>query len=556
MDSHFDIRKLQRALVEAHSRKMRIEKSAFAAFAVCAALLSFFAYFVLDYLTRFPGFVRVSLTLCILAFFGVVLPLRRKKSAVGKRDVVGIAREVEAKASESSSGGFQAVLVSAVEFAVGSSRNGSEELRTRVVGQAHEPKFSPSAIALHDRRIVRWALRSLVAFAAIYLLWGCFGFNAMGTFFLRSVGLSERYMTRTRIVKVEAPKSGPQYAPVQIKVSASGVLPAKGSVSLRFDGEAAFNIALDQEKREDGLYACTIKEPAKSFSFSVKLGDDQTPEESVSIVKPPLIESGSIVVKSPAYTEIKEAKLELGSFEMVEGSSVVMEVKPDRDVASCTVETGKRSYAGEKTSKGYVFKDLKITESCRYSIKLADKEGVENFDRIEYLITVLKDRAPFVTLEKPEHGSFYAPTSRVRWALKASDDFGMADVVMKYVVTKKEEKGDLIETVKVKDGELKLSSLDGKREASISGVIPLMDVGVQPGQAIDLHAVVRDRKPDRKDGEYGESQSVTINVVTPEELKRIIEEEAYQAHLLLKDIQVDMKQQKTTIEMILKREAR
>ncbi len=52
MDNHFDIRKLQKALVEAHSRKMRIEKSAFTAFAVCGTLLSFFAYFVLDYLTR------------------------------------------------------------------------------------------------------------------------------------------------------------------------------------------------------------------------------------------------------------------------------------------------------------------------------------------------------------------------------------------------------------------------------------------------------------------------------------------------------------------------
>ncbi len=550
-----DISPVAAKLRLAHARRRRIDFSSFWAFAVSGMLLSFSVLFALDYLTRFPGVARVAMSLAILAFFLVVLPLWNRRRRAMRPDLLAIAKEVERKASAGRMG-FNAVLVSATEFALQGSAYGSPELRRNVVAQAGDSKFDPAAVKLHDVVLLAWARRLLAAFAAVYLLWGLLGHDSMRVFFLRAAGLPERYMTRTRIVKAEAPKSGPQYVGVQIKVEASGVLPAKGAVSLKFEGEPAFDVALEQQGKGERLYLAEVRAPAKSFSYSVKLGDDRSQEGFVAIVKPPCVESGRVSIRPPGYTGLKERSQELGSFEMLEGSALQIEITPDREVAVCALELGKSLVEGVKSGKGYVFKGLSVKDSSRYSVKLADKDGVDNFDRISYSISILRDRPPEVSLQAPENGSFYAPSSRMKWAVKASDDYGIFRMELRYSITKRVERGELVETVKIRDGGLPLGDFDKTREASPSGALRLSELNVEPGQSVEFRAVAFDGFPGRQEDALGSSQPMSVNIVTAEELRRIIEEDALQVHQLLKDVSSDMKRQKTSIEMILKEEGR
>jgi len=553
--SDLDISLMASRLRAAHARRRRVDLSALWALSLSGLMLSFSAFFILDYLTRFPAPARLAMSAALLAFFLLALPLWGARRGARKPELLELAKEVERKAS-SSREGFKAVLVSAAEFASKGQPNGSAELRANVVAQSGAPEFDPSQAKLHDAKRLSWSLRLLAAFAIVYVAWAAFGHDALLTFFKRAAGLNDRYMTRTRILKVEAPKSGPQYVSIPIKVDAAGALPAKGSVSLAFDGEPPFEIPLERQAKDSGAYACEVRTPAKSFSFSVKLGDDQTQELYVSIVRPPGIESAKVSIKPPAYSGLKERALELSSFEMLEGSKLQFEIVPDKELASCSLELGKSKIEGAKSGKAYVFKDVEPKDSAKFSVRLVDKDGVDNFDRVQYSITVLRDRAPEISITAPENGAFYAPSSSMKWSMKASDDYGICRIELRYSITKKLEKGELVETVKVRDGSLKLADFDKVREASPAGSLPLKELNLEPGQSVELKAVAFDAFPGRKDDELGTSLPVTVNIVSAEELRRIIEEEALQVHQLLKDVSSDMKRQKTAIDMMQKKEAR
>lgn len=551
----FDITKIQNSLIAAGRRKTRIEKTAFLSVISSFALISFFVFFLFDYITNFPWPVRILLSLGIFAYFAVYLPRKKKRYFHRRDDLIDIAREVELRASNKKEGGFNSILISAVEFAKNSSVFGSEDLKDRTVREAHSSEFDPMKLELHDTNLVRLALKALLVLFIVYSVWGALGYGSMGVFFARALGLPLQYPTKTKIVRIIYPKSSPQYKSIKILTQAAGVIPSEGTISVAYEGESAFTVPSDKAALMNS-FESVVKEPEKSFSFRVRLGDAESPKYNVKVVRPPYITESSIKVTPPEYTGEKEKKFPIGNFEALENSQINISVTPDRKVKSCVLEIrekdqdNKSEYPMKQNGNLYSIEKINLKNSKTYSIKLTDEDQVENEDRIFYLISVMQDHLPLVKLDKPIHGSYYAPVSKINWIFKCSDDFGISSAVLHYTINTKTENG---EERKIREGDIKVKGLKkGEKEAVFSGSINLLELNLSPDMTVTFQALVKDVCDFRGKDEHGKSTVNTINIVSPEELRAILDEGMLHMNKMVDDVQTDIKHQVKILEMFTK----
>ena len=550
--------KIARDLQRAYDNKCRKERLAFILLIVCGSLFSFFIMFLLDYLTTFPAVIRIPLTILNLGFFYWYLPKQHKRKTVIKKNIIDIAKEVEQKATEMKTGGFYSILVSATEFMNKNINAGSKELRQRVVKEAHRAKYDPEKITLYNKLLITRSRKILLGCAIIYIVWGAFGYNSMMKFYGRAIGLNLRYVSRTRIVAIDCPPSIARFEDLTVRLTAKGILPSKGTMTVRYEGESPFTIPVTPESKESTFYNATIEKPAKNFSFYINLGDDKSPKYNVKVIHPPFIQSGSVTINSPKYTGLPSQTIDLGSFQLLRASTFNIKITPNKKVKSCVFVANSRSVTMTYKNNAYTLSNVSAKEPRTFSIQLIDEYGIENTDRLSYSVNVVPDRVPVVIFKKPEHDAFFAPQSVLRWSFQATDDLGMNTATLKYSINHKKligDQGEVIqEATEIRSGELKIADLNGARDVSLNGVINLKDLGVKPDQTADLYISITDNCNMREKDEQASSKIKTINIVTREELQRIITEELLGVHMMVKDINEDMVRQEKKLNIKIKAE--
>ena len=546
--------KIASSLQKAYDNKCRKERYAFNLLIVCGSLLSFFIIFLLDYLTKFPAVIRVPLTILNLGFFYWYLPRQHKRKTVIKGSIIDIAKEVEMKATEIKSGGFYSVLVSATEF-LNSDIAGSRELRQRVVKEAHKSEYDPERLTLYNQLLVTRSRKIMLGCAIVYILWAAFGYNSMMKFYGRAIGLNIRYLSRTRIVAIDCPSSLARFEDLTVRLTAKGILPSKGTMTIRYDGESPFNIPVIPESKESSFYNTTIEKPAKDFSFYIKLGDDKSPKYNVKVIRPPFVKSGTITMNYPKYTGLPKQTIALGSFQLIRASTFDIKITPNKRVKNCIFVADSKSVTMTHKNNFYTLHNISAKEPRTFSIQLIDEYGIENKDRLSYSVNIVPDRVPVVTFKKPKHGAFFAPQSVLRWSFQATDDLGMDRATLKYTINNKEiigEQGEIIQAAaEIRNGELEIADLNGERDVSRNGIIKINDLGFEPNQTVDIYISITDKCNMRNKDEQGKSQIKTINIVTREELQRIITEELLGVHMMVKDINEDMVRQEKKLKLKL-----
>jgi hypothetical protein len=535
--------KLDRATRRAHRRDL----AALLACLVAGAALSFFAVFVLDYLTRFPAPIRQGLTAAILVVFGGLLPRRHRRFWPRERDPVRMARRVERRAAEAHPGGFGSLLVSAVEFVTLPALTGSAALKQTVVNKAQRDENDPAAVVLHDRRLARLAGRLLPAALLVYGLWAFLGPNALAVFLRRALGQAAEYLTRTQLVAIDYPRVSPMYERIEVRVRAAGQLPAAGRTRITFSGESPFDLEL-KTAAVAGLYETAIENPAKDLSFQVQLGDARSRELRIRVPKPPYVSSGSLDVEPPAYTRLGVRSLPLASADVPEHSRLRFRAQTDRPVVGCSLELGERLLPMNAVEPGgWELVDVVLTEPTQFSVRLVDDAGIENRDRIYHRLTVIPDRLPAATLEKPAQESYWAPISRLRWSVHASDDYGIAEArLLCELATATEAGKDRVSRTQ----EIPIGLSPDARAVRAAGELNLVELGLQPGHVLLLSLLVRDNCDFRTGKEsLVSSEKHRLHIVSAEELRRIIEEEEQLVSKAVEDLAADVERQVKVLEL-------
>lgn len=542
-----DVSRLQRELAGRARLAFGLNLLALGMFLGGTAGVGLFAYFLCDYLTRFPQTVRIVVSLAGLGLLAGWLPWRLRRLWERERDPVRIARRVEREAGRQLGRGFGSILISGLEFGLKPGSQGSRELQEAVIALAHDGRFAPRQVHLHDREWLHRGRRLGLVALAIVLPWAIFWPQALAVFAQRAVGLNRAYPTKTRIVALTYPKVSAMHQPIALRVRAAGELPGHGRVSVCFAGEAPFDLRLAPDAAEAGVFAATLENPMHDLRFQVFLGDTESEILAIRVPRAPVVLEGLFTIRAPEYTGYGTRTYPPSSFSVPEHSLLDLTVRADRDVAGCELFLGdQRLPLAGHGSGPYTLTASKLTETRRLSIRLVDKDGIENLDRLDYRLTVMPDRLPSVQMLDPENDSYWAPESNMPWRAKLSDDYGLRAATLRcaVIVTGKDGKES---TQVLKD--IPVAGLNGQREADVNGTVKLADLKIEPGRVLLVSLLAQDFGEGPERSRWQEAEARRINIVSASQLRTLIEEEERMVTKMAEDLSEDMKYEVRILQM-------
>ncbi len=527
---------LERGLKQARGQYYSIEKSAFVVLAISFALLSYLVYGFADYLVRFPRIVRVLLDVGLVV--GLIIFMKRFswKQIKNLEDVENVARLVET-IKEKEGDSQRSLLICALQFGLHPDIPGSLELKNETIKLAKSNCVNPAKVAIHDKKHVKHATRAAIGVALLYAAWVLLFFPHMRIFLMRSIVLNARYPTATKILDVKYAKAAPMREDYTIEVTADGRLPSSGRLKVAYDGGKAFNVTLEQDEAEEGLYRAMIPSPLDSFTFEGRVGDCETGKYAVRIMVPAFVEVGEVEITPPKYTGMGSFRTVLKNLSAPERSKIVFRVTPSRPVAECALLFGGQELKSmRKKGESYELHML-ATNGMSYAVKLVDNDGLENRDRVSYYMNITPDAPPIVDLVSPEPGSFFSSVSRLLFKVEIKDDYGIKKVELAYRVLRAavdggEDDEGSEKVVNEQTIPLDATGNETKMKAQLRKLVN--EFNCKAGDRIAFVARANDYFPGDK--RVGESDEISVMVVTADKLRAMISKDRQRVGDLLVEL--------------------
>jgi hypothetical protein len=353
-----------------------------------------------------------------------------------------------------------------------------------------------------------------------------------GIFARRLCGFSAAYPTATRLTPDRWPSVAPARVDYPVVVTVGGRIPVAGMLSVRPAGGRAYSVPMTIQS--NGTFAATIQAPEASFSFSCELGDAETEPFKVAVHKAPLVRNVTATVTPPAYTGLPRRNESDDTVTVPEGSSVLFKVQPDSPVEVCALEGGSRRIVCKPDAQGIWQGGGVFTDSWNYVVALTNAAGIGSGAASPRGITVASDAAPLVELRSPKPNSAVASIGSLVFEFVARDDYGLTNAGVSYEVYERRDNADVL----VKTNSLPSGSAVSGREAGVRFTKQVAELGLAPGQRLVVRGYAVDNRP-TPGGQRGESDPASVTVLTPEELRSMLETELQQVGGLLQKLSDD-----------------
>ena len=531
---------LQQRLRLAAKKRRVVETATLLCVAVALFLLSLAAYELADWLVKFPRFVRVLLTLGGLV--SGVLALRRYVPRwIPRLDTPDqMARLVE-QVQERAGRPAHSRLVASIEFGQRPEIAGDVQLKNRVIREAQSECADPCSLRLYSPRHVRWA-RNLGVAAALVTAVCLLAFPGTTRVFLqRMLGMQVAYRTATMLVSLEWQQTAAARQNYPVKVVVRGRIPPNGTLYVRMPGRRNLELPLLTTEGTNS-FSTVIPSPDKSFSFSFRMGDLNSDTYAVRVAEPMYVKQGAVQVEPPAYTGQHKATESLGSLSVPEGSRLTFVITPDHAAHEVSLLSDSRSRPMKLQADGTWTLSLVATNSFNYEITMQDAYGMQNADRLKRSVSAVPDAPPVIELKQPKSDSFVSVASLVPLVVQLRDDYGLTRMELAYDILQHVGEAD----VSVRKGLIPLehAAVTGK-VCSVEQMLRVADLNVVPGQRIVFRVSAQDNRPGKPN--IGQSSDVGLQVVDPEELKRVLAAEMAQMGTLMRKLRDSEKVQEQVI---------
>jgi uncharacterized protein DUF4175 len=413
-------------------------------------------------------------------YFFLVRPLRRKISDTR------IARLVEEKHS-----GIGDRLVSAVEFS-------DEEKRTL---------FSPSIIERligdADRHAREVNVDEVIPRNRFWQLGGAAAASVVLFVLALLIGPDELKSGVVQLLVPTSPAAASNAIRIEIKPGTARV--PKGSdqrisaslINFQSDQTTVFT---RKAGGSDEQWIGQQMEPAKNnnefqfFIFNIQedteyfceSGGTRTEVYKLTVADLPFVKRIDQTQFAPGYTGLQAKTIEdAPDIAALAGTNVKLTAKLSTRAkgARIILADGKKvemEKAGENDFSG----TIAVTRNSSYHIELTSVDGDVYNGSNEYDITVLEDRPPTVTFDKPGRDMRATSVEEVFTQAKAEDDYGVVSLDLHFSVNGGEEK------------QVDLQKLRGDSARTLSGAHTffLEEFGLQPGDLISYYARARDAR--------------------------------------------------------------
>ncbi len=211
--------------------------------------------------------------------------------------------------------------------------------------------------------------------------------------------------------------------------------PAK--VYLSYDKKEWFHLELVNNQ-------AVIQNVRANFEYFIATDDAATGNFKIECIEGPSVKNIEFTVKPPAYTGRTAFTKSEFSVEAPQESHIKIRFTPDREITQSTFV-----YSNGHRDDG-ASSELICKSSISFHIELKDKQGSVG-KTSEYVIKMIPDRPPQVSILSPEKESVIGPEDKFKPVVLVKDDYGLKWLAMYY--QKKDEDEKKID-LPLKNGEL------------------------------------------------------------------------------------------------------
>lgn len=266
---------------------------------------------------------------------------------------------------------------------------------------------------------------------------------------------------------------------------------------------------------------------SSDIEFDVIGGDDRIRNLRLRAVERPAITRVWLEVDYPKYMEREPRSVPVsGRAELPEGAKAVCRIQANKPLVAATVrdstaQTNLATTIDGENAKEFSFEIPAASSDQVFSISLRDADGVENRDPFRLPVSVLPDQLPEASVALRGIGSAITPQARIMLAGNVSDDYGLEEAWFEYMVNEGAASRRPLRTQPDGLTNLALTESFDLADADPQTKQPL--VAVAPGQKLSLAVKVRDAYDLGAEPHIGGSQRFVLDVVTPSELRAILE---------------------------------
>lgn len=257
----------------------------------------------------------------------------------------------------------------------------------------------------------------------------------------RLVLMNKQLPTRTMVIPITKDLAVPLGSDVTLSVQAKGVIPRRGRLSLTYEGEAPREFSVSPKIEHEDVFAYTVPNIQKNFTYFFHLNDGQSPVFTVKAKAPPSIASMELLQVYPDYTKLPPAKMASGSLSLLAGSRLKVHALATDQLQSASIilqgvsQTVKMSMDSSKTQLDAEI-PIPSKDLTGFSIRLTDGFGVSSANETVYPITVVPDKPPLLKIILPLSGrETITPQAKPVIAFDATDDYGITSITLYYQLT-------------------------------------------------------------------------------------------------------------------------
>jgi hypothetical protein len=346
-----------------------------------------------------------------------------------------------------------------------------------------------------------------------------------------------QYPTKTMVRVDLGDLTVPRGEDVELRARAEGIIPAGGSIWLQRGGRWIEQPVIGSGR--DFLFV--HKAVVESFTYSWRLGDGRSPDYRVTVIIPPQVRAIQARYEYPAYTRRAPETASGGNLEGLPGTHVTLSILTNKPVTkgALLLDLAREAPLAALAATTYTAALDIGTSRTSYRIRLTDEYGFENRDPMEYIIQPTADEPPHVEIKNIEERKYVTPYAALPVVVHCRDDYGITRAQLHLSIAGARE-----ETV---DVPVRINEAD----QTIAQTLRLEKWETKPGAEVILWASALDNRAIGEPQE-GVSARVRLEVVSPEELVRLMRERMESLFPRLEQIDQDALESKTSVEDILR----
>lgn len=214
-------------------------------------------------------------------------------------------------------------------------------------------------------------------------------------------------------------------------------IPKNLSLAFKTDAEQEYRHRKAASSQEQKVSFLPLS-PSSDGSYYIRMDGFKSQKYDISVQMRPRLQELSVKVIPPAYTHLDSSNYDypFSKISAYQGSQVSIRTvtnKPVQQLQLLRSTLGDSSISLSNASDSSRFSyGWEIQQRDTVSFKMQDRSGLTNDNAFRFVASPKKDKAPFVTVDKPTKTLKMKTAEKIQLQYEAGDDFGLTGAKLHY----------------------------------------------------------------------------------------------------------------------------